>query len=55
MIPMAIPFLGGMLVVLNSVFVVPVLYCGIKELRFNYPCWGEKRVYLRQKIIRRIP
>ena len=32
MVPMAIPSLGGMLVVLVSVFVVPVLYCAIKEL-----------------------
>jgi Cu(I)/Ag(I) efflux system membrane protein CusA/SilA len=32
MIPMAIPSFGGMLVVLVSVFVVPVLYCGIKEV-----------------------
>ena len=32
MVPMAIPSFGGMLVVLVSIFVVPVLYCGIKEL-----------------------
>jgi len=32
MIPMAIPSFGGMLVVLVSVFVVPVLYCAIKEV-----------------------
>ena len=36
MLPMAIPSFGGMLVVLISVFVVPVLYCGIKEIRFNF-------------------
>ncbi|MDY7011969.1 MAG: efflux RND transporter permease subunit, partial [Planctomycetota bacterium] len=31
MVPMAIPSFGGMLVVLISIFVVPVLYCAIKE------------------------
>ncbi len=31
MVPMAIPSFGGMLVVLVSIFVVPVLYCRIKE------------------------
>jgi Cu(I)/Ag(I) efflux system membrane protein CusA/SilA len=36
MVPMAIPSFGGMLVVLVSVFAVPVLYCGIKELRFRF-------------------
>jgi Cu(I)/Ag(I) efflux system membrane protein CusA/SilA len=35
MIPMAIPSFGGMLVVLVSVFTVPVLYCAIKEVRFH--------------------
>ena len=37
MVPMAIPSFGGMLVVLVSVFLVPVLYCAIKEaaLRFQ--------------------
>jgi Cu(I)/Ag(I) efflux system membrane protein CusA/SilA len=33
MVPMAIPSFGGMLVVLISVFVVPVLYCWIEERR----------------------
>jgi Cu(I)/Ag(I) efflux system membrane protein CusA/SilA len=33
MVPMAIPSFGGMLVVLISIFVVPVLYCWIKERR----------------------
>jgi Cu(I)/Ag(I) efflux system membrane protein CusA/SilA len=33
MVPMAIPSFGGMLVVLVSVFVVPVLYCLIREFR----------------------
>ncbi len=31
MLPMAIPSFGGMLVVLVSVFVVPVLYCTVRE------------------------
>jgi len=33
MVPMAIPSLGGMLVVLLSIFVVPVLYCLVQEVR----------------------
>jgi Cu(I)/Ag(I) efflux system membrane protein CusA/SilA len=35
MVPMAIPSFGGMLVVLVSIFVVPVLYCAIEELRLR--------------------
>jgi len=35
MVPMAIPSVGGMLVVLISIFVVPVLYCAAKEMRFR--------------------
>ena len=35
MVPMAIPSFGGMLVVLISVFVVPVLYCMIKEFKWR--------------------
>ena len=35
MVPMAIPSFGGMLVVLISIFVVPVLYCAVKETRFK--------------------
>ena len=35
MVPMAIPSFGGMLVVLISIFVVPVLYCATKEIRFR--------------------
>ncbi|MEJ2701833.1 MAG: efflux RND transporter permease subunit [Sedimentisphaerales bacterium] len=33
MVPMAIPSFGGMLVVLVSVFVVPVLYCWVQETK----------------------
>ncbi len=35
MVPMAIPSFGGMLVVLVSVFVVPVLYCLVKEWQWR--------------------
>jgi Cu(I)/Ag(I) efflux system membrane protein CusA/SilA len=33
MVPMAIPSFGGMLIVLISIFIVPVLYCWIKEAK----------------------
>ncbi|SNY52382.1 Cu(I)/Ag(I) efflux system membrane protein CusA/SilA [Arsukibacterium tuosuense] len=35
MIPMAIPTFGGMLFVLLSVFMVPVLYCAVEERRVS--------------------
>jgi len=35
MVPMAIPSFGGMLVVLISIFVVPVLYCAVKEFQLR--------------------
>ena len=35
MVPMAIPSFGGMLVVLISIFIVPVLYCWIKEAKIR--------------------
>ena len=35
MVPMAIPSFGGMLVVLMSIFVVPLLYCAIKEFKLK--------------------
>jgi Cu(I)/Ag(I) efflux system membrane protein CusA/SilA len=35
MVPMAIPSFGGMLVALLTVFTVPVLYCGVAEMRLN--------------------
>lgn len=34
-VPMAIPLFGGILLVLIISFVVPVLYCGVKEFRLN--------------------
>jgi Cu(I)/Ag(I) efflux system membrane protein CusA/SilA len=36
MVPMAIPSFGGMLVVLISIFVVPVLYSAIEELKLKF-------------------
>jgi Cu(I)/Ag(I) efflux system membrane protein CusA/SilA len=35
MVPMAIPSFGGMLVVLISIFVVPVLYSAIEEMKLK--------------------
>ena len=35
MVPMAIPSFGGMLVVIVTVILVPVLYCLIKEIQFH--------------------
>lgn len=35
MVPMAIPSFGGMLIVIISMFIVPVLYCWIKEAGLN--------------------
>jgi Cu(I)/Ag(I) efflux system membrane protein CusA/SilA len=35
MVPMAIPSFGGMLVVLVSLFLVPVLYCAVEELKLK--------------------
>jgi len=34
MVPMAIPSFGGMLVVLVFSFVIPILYCLVKEVKF---------------------
>ncbi len=36
MVPMAIPSFGGMLIVIVSMFVVPVSYCWIRELKFKF-------------------
>ena len=35
MIPMAIPSFGGMALVLISMFMVPMLYCAVEEIRFK--------------------
>ena len=40
MIPMAIPSFGGMLVVLISIFVVPVLYSAIEEFKLKFKTQG---------------
>ena len=32
MVPMAIPSFGGMLLAIVTIFVVPVLYCGLAEM-----------------------
>ncbi|MBU0715739.1 MAG: efflux RND transporter permease subunit [Verrucomicrobia bacterium] len=36
MVPMAIPSFGGMTVVLITMFVVPVLYCAVEELKLKW-------------------
>ena len=36
MVPMAIPTFGGMVVVVVSIFVVPVLYAAVEELKLRY-------------------
>ena len=33
MVPMAIPTFGGMLLAITTIFVVPVLYCGLEEIK----------------------
>jgi len=35
MVPMAIPSFGGMVILVSTIFTVPVLYCWLKELRFH--------------------
>jgi Cu(I)/Ag(I) efflux system membrane protein CusA/SilA len=36
MVPMAIPSFGGMTVAILTTLVVPVLYCGVKELKMRF-------------------
>jgi Cu(I)/Ag(I) efflux system membrane protein CusA/SilA len=36
MVPMAIPSFGGMLLAVITIFVVPVLYCGLAEVSFKF-------------------
>ncbi|MCB9851660.1 MAG: efflux RND transporter permease subunit [Phycisphaerales bacterium] len=36
MVPMAIPVFGGMLVELITLFVVPVCYCGLKQMKWRF-------------------
>ena len=42
MVPMAIPSFGGMLVVLISIFVVPILYCAIQEFKLKVGIGNER-------------
>jgi Cu(I)/Ag(I) efflux system membrane protein CusA/SilA len=35
MVPMAIPTFGGMTIAFITIFVVPVLYCALAEIRTN--------------------
>ena len=35
MVPMSLPSFGGMLVVLLTVFTVPVLYCAVQEFKLS--------------------
>jgi Cu(I)/Ag(I) efflux system membrane protein CusA/SilA len=36
MVPMAIPSVGGMLIAMMSMFIVPVLYCWVKEIKIRF-------------------
>jgi Cu(I)/Ag(I) efflux system membrane protein CusA/SilA len=36
MVPMAIPSFGGMMLAILTIFVVPVLYCGIEEIKTKF-------------------
>ena len=40
MVPMAIPTFGGMLLAILTTFIVPVLYCGLEELKMK---WGGRQ------------
>ena len=35
MVPMAIPSVGGMLIAMMSMFIVPVLYCLVQECKLK--------------------
>jgi Cu(I)/Ag(I) efflux system membrane protein CusA/SilA len=41
MIPMAIPALGGMILEVTTVFIVPTLYCW----------WKERKLYQSERIV----
>jgi Cu(I)/Ag(I) efflux system membrane protein CusA/SilA len=43
MVPMAIPSFGGMLIVIVTIFIVPVLYCAREELRLRMGAAGWNR------------
>jgi Cu(I)/Ag(I) efflux system membrane protein CusA/SilA len=40
MVPMAIPSFGGMAIVLVTIYVVPVLYCAIEEIKLKLRSTG---------------
>ena len=42
MVPMAIPSFGGMIMALFSLIIIPVLYCGVKELGLKHKNICEK-------------
>lgn len=47
MVPMAIPVFGGMLVELITLFVVPVCYCGLKQMKWRLGLPDQDFVYAR--------
>ncbi len=50
MVPMAIPSVGGMLVVLITIFVVPVLYSGVEEIKCKWRLGGSYASKTEKKI-----
>ena len=42
MVPMAIPSFGGMLLAILTIFVVPVLYCGLAEIKHRFTTERQK-------------
>ncbi|MEE4354544.1 MAG: efflux RND transporter permease subunit [Desulfatiglans sp.] len=44
MVPMAIPSFGGMAIVIVSIFVVPVLYCAIAEIKFRFRTINDQSI-----------
>ena len=43
MIPMALPSIGGMLFEVFTLFVVPVCYCGLKEIKWKLHQYQNKQ------------
>ena len=46
MVPMAIPSFGGMVVVIISIFVVPVLYCAVREFGYRSKLGESEAAFL---------
>jgi Cu(I)/Ag(I) efflux system membrane protein CusA/SilA len=42
MVPMALPVVGGMIIELITLFVVPVLYCWVEEMRVRRPIHAQR-------------